>query len=109
MKRTLGIALAVLLGVQFTRAQALPGNEFVERANVVRVSVRDTSKRTRNMLLGAGILGGIAAAAVAVPIAVSGNEGTSCGSCAAAIAAGVGGGATLGALPGSRTVHRVKK
>ena len=37
--------------------------ESVERAKVVRVTVRDTSHRTRNMLLGAGILGGIALAA----------------------------------------------
>jgi len=41
------------------------------------VSVRDTSHRTRNMLLGSGILGGIALAAAAVPLGISGNEGTS--------------------------------
>jgi hypothetical protein len=83
--------------------------QSVGRAEVVRVSVRDTSHRTRNMLLGAGILGGIALAATAIPLGVSGNEGTSCGACAAAIAAGFGGGAALGAIPGSRTVYRIKK
>jgi hypothetical protein len=85
------------------------GQESVEHAKVVRVSVRDTSHRTRNMLLGAGILGGIALAATAIPQAVSRNEGNSCGACAAAIAAGFGGGAAIGAIPGSRTVYRVKK
>ena len=83
--------------------------ESIERAKVVRVSVRDTSHRTRNMLLGSGILGGIALAAAAVPLGISGNEGTSCGACVAAIAAGFGGGAALGAIPGSRTVYRAKK
>jgi len=83
--------------------------ECIERAKVVRVSVRDNSHRARNMLLGSGILGGIALAATAVPLGISGNEGTSCGACAAAIAAGFGGGAALGAIPGSRTVYRAKK
>jgi hypothetical protein len=83
--------------------------QSIERAKVVRVSVRDTSHRTRNMLLGAGIFGGIALAATAVPLGISGNEGTSCSACAAAIAAGFGGGAALGAIPGSRTLYRVKK
>jgi hypothetical protein len=83
--------------------------ESVERAKVVRVSVRDTSHRTRNMLLGAGILGGIAVAATAVPLVANSNEGNGCGACVAAIAAGFGGGAAIGAIPGSRTVYRVKK
>ena len=83
--------------------------ECIECAKVVRVSVRDNSHRARNMLLGSGILGGIALAATAVPLGISGNEGTSCGACAAAIAAGFGGGAALGAIPGSRTIYRVKK
>ena len=83
--------------------------QSVERAQVVRVSVRDTSHRVRNMLLGSGVLGGIALAATAVPLGISGNEGNSCPACAAAIAAGFGGGAALGAIPGSRTVYRAKK
>ncbi len=83
--------------------------ESIERAKVVRVTVRDTSHRTRNMLLGAGILGGIAMAATAVPLMASSNEGNSCPACAAAIAAGFGGGAALGAIPGSRTVYRIKE
>ena len=83
--------------------------ESIERAKVVRVSVRDTSHRTRNMLLGSGILGGIALAAAAVPLGASSNEGNSCGVCVAVIAAGFGGGAGLGAIPGSRRVYRIKK
>jgi hypothetical protein len=83
--------------------------ESIERANVVRVSVRDTSHRTRNMILGSGIAGGIAVAAAAVPMMASSNEGNSCTPCAALIAAGFGGGAALGAIPGSRTVYRIRK
>ena len=83
--------------------------ESIERAKVVPVSVRDTSHRTRNMLLGSGILGGIALAAAAVPLGASSNEGNSCGVCVAVIAAGFGGGAAFGAIPGSRTVYRAKK
>ena len=45
--------------------------ESIERAKVVRGSVRDTSHRTRNMLLGSGILGGIALAAAAVPLGIA--------------------------------------
>ena len=83
--------------------------QSIERAKVVRVSVRDNSHRTRNMLLGAGSLGGIALGAAAIPLGASSNEGNSCPVCAAAIAAGFGGGAALGAIPGSRTVYRAKK
>jgi hypothetical protein len=82
--------------------------QSVARAEVVRVSVRDTSHRTRNMLLGSGIAGGIAIAATVVPLAISANEGGSCGVCVAAIAAGFGGGAALGAIPGSRTIYRAE-
>jgi len=89
--------------------QAGKGEESVERAKVVRVSVRDNSHRVRNMLLGSGILGGIAVAATAVPLMAGSNEGNSCPACAAATAAGFGGGAALGAIPGSRTVYRAKK
>jgi hypothetical protein len=81
----------------------------VPRPDVVRVSVRDTSHRTRNMLLGAGIAGG-AALALGIPIAViNSNEGSSCAACFAAIGAGFGGGAALGAIPGSRTIYRAPK
>ncbi len=83
--------------------------QAVDRANVVRVSVRDTSHRTRNMLLGAAIGGGIAVAATIVPLAANSNEGNSCGVCVAAIAAGFGGGAAVGAIPGSRTIYRTTK
>lgn len=80
----------------------------VQRAELVRVSVRDTSHRTRNMLLGAAIGGGIALAATIVPLAVNSNEGSSCGACVAAIAAGFGGGTALGMIPGNRTIYRAQ-
>ena len=83
--------------------------QSIARADVVRVSVRYNSHRTRNMLLGSGILGGIALA-VALPLVVQqSNEGNSCGACVAVIAAGFGGGAAAGAIPGSRTVYRAEK
>jgi hypothetical protein len=89
--------------------EAGKSQESIERAKVVRVSVRDNSHRARNMLLGAGILGGIALAVAIIPLGASSNEGNSCGECVAVIAAGFGGGAAIGALPGSRTVYRIKK
>ena len=80
------------------------GEVSVPRTDVTRVSLR--AHRTRNMLLGSGILGG-AALAVGIPLAViNSNEGNSCGACVAGIAAGFGGGAALGALPGNRTIYR---
>jgi hypothetical protein len=83
--------------------------QSVVRAKVVRVSVRDNSHRVRNMLLGSGILGGIILTPAFILLVQQSNEGNSCGACAAAIAAGFGGGAALGAIPGSRTVYRAKK
>ena len=79
----------------------------VPRAEVVRVTVGDNSHRTRNMLLGAAIGGGIAIAATIVPLVASSNEGNGCGLCAAGIAAGFGGGTALGMIPGHRTIYRV--
>ena len=83
--------------------------ECIERAKVVRVSVRDNSHRARNMLLGSGILGGIALGVAAIPLGAASNEGNSCPVCVAVIAAGFGGGAGLGAIPGIRTVYGIKK
>jgi len=83
--------------------------ESVLRADVVRVSVRDTSHRARNMALASGVIGGIALIPSAIIIGQQSNEGNSCAPCVAAIAAGFGGGAALGAIPGSRTIYRVKK
>jgi hypothetical protein len=85
------------------------GVQSVERANVARVSVRDTSHRARKIMLGAGIFGGIALAAAIVPLKEASNEGNGCGACVAAIAAGFGGGAAFGALPGYRTIYRAAK
>jgi len=83
--------------------------ETVARANVVRVSLRDTSHRTRNMLLAAGIAGGVALIPAGILLVQQSNEGNSCGACVAAIVAGFGGGAALGAIPGNRTIFRVGK
>ena len=83
--------------------------ESIERAKVVRVSVRDTSRRTRNMALASGIIGGIVLIPAGILLAQQSNEGNSCGACVPAIVAGFGGGAALGAIPGSRTVYRAKK
>ncbi len=86
--------------------------ESVPRTNVVRVSVRDTSHRARNMALAAGVIGGITLIPAVLVIEESSNEGgcgSSCGAAVTAIAAGFGGGAALGAIPGSRTIYRVKK
>ena len=83
--------------------------ESVPRANVVRISVRDTSHRARNILLASGIVGGIALIPSAIILEQQSNEGNSCGACVAAIVAGFGGGAAAGAIPGSRTVYRANK
>ncbi len=83
--------------------------ESVLRVNVVRVSVRDTSHRARNMALAAGVIGGIALIPSAIVIGQQSNEGNTCTACVAAIAAGFGGGAALGAIPSNRTIYRVKK
>jgi hypothetical protein len=84
--------------------------ESVERAKVVRVSVRDTSHRTRNMLIGAAIAGGAALTLGLLANAPASNEGNGCAGCVAGFAAAAaGGGVGLGAIPGSRTVYRAKK
>jgi hypothetical protein len=89
--------------------QAGKSEASVPRANVVRVSVRDNSHRTRNMALAAGVLGGITLIPGILGIAHNSGEGGSDGPWVALIAAGFGGGAALGAIPGSRTIYRVKK
>lgn len=87
--------------------------QSIERAKVVRVSVRDTSHRKRNMLIGAAVGVG-AGLAIAIPtVGICSNEGN-CGTAqtagAALAVAGLGAaGAGLGATPGSRTIYRVKK
>jgi hypothetical protein len=82
----------------------------VERANVLRVSVRDSGKRTRRMLLGAAIGAG-AAPAITVPIqVVSSNEGnSSAGLVAGATAGAAGAGLAVGSTMGNRTLYRAEK
>jgi hypothetical protein len=84
--------------------------ESIERAKVVRVSVRDTSHRTRNMLIGAAIGVG-AGLAITVPLEIQqSNEGNSLAGAVAGVTAGLGGaGLAIGSIPGSRTVYRIKK
>jgi hypothetical protein len=82
----------------------------VERANVLRVSVRDSGKRTRRMLLGAAIGAG-AALAITVPIQVANsNEGNDiAGIMAGATAGAAGAGLAIGSTMGNRTVYRAEK
>lgn len=82
----------------------------VERAKVLRVSVRDTGKRTRNMLLGAAIGAG-AGLAITLPFQVQqSNEGNSIAGIMAGVTAGAAGaGLALGATTGNRTVYRAQK
>jgi hypothetical protein len=84
--------------------------ESIERAKVVRVSVRDTSHRTRNMMIGAA-LGVGAGLALTVPLEIQqSNEGNSFVGAMAGVTVGLGGaGLGLGAIPGSRTIYRIKK
>jgi hypothetical protein len=84
--------------------------ESVVRAKVVRVSVRDTSHRTRNMLIGAAVGVG-AGLAVTLPLEIQqSNEGNSlAGTMAGVTTALAGAGLGLGAMPGNRTIYRIKK
>jgi len=84
--------------------------ESVERAKVVRVSVRDTSHRTRNMLIGAAVGVG-AGLAITLPLEIQqSNEGNSLAGTMAGVTVGLAGaGLGLGAMPGNRTIYRIKK
>ncbi|MCL5005519.1 MAG: hypothetical protein M1404_03210 [Acidobacteria bacterium] len=82
----------------------------VARGEVMRVSVRDTSHRKRNMLLGAAIAGGAALTIGLLANAPARNEGTGCDGCVAGFAAAAaGGGAALGSITGFRTIYRANK
>lgn len=87
--------------------QALP------RAEVIRVSVRDTSHRTRNMLIGMGVGAGaglLAGYGIDEGVRHVSGEGGSYLYMPVLAAAGGGLGALAGGLPaGSRTIYRVKK
>ncbi len=87
--------------------------ESVTRANVVRVSVRDTSHRTRNMLLLAGVGAGAGLGAgfgIDEGVRHVSGEGGSYLFAPVLAATGAGLGALAGGLPaGSRTIYRVKK
>lgn len=84
--------------------------QSVGRADVLRVTVRDTSHRTRNMMIGAAIGVG-AGLAITIPLEVQqSNEGNSLAGAMAVVTAGLGGaGLGLGAIPGNRTIYRIKK
>jgi hypothetical protein len=72
--------------------------------------MRDTSRHTRSMLIGAAIAGGAVLTIGLLANAPASNECTGCAGCIAGYAAAAaGGGASLGAIPGSRTIYRVKK
>ncbi|HMD99896.1 MAG TPA: hypothetical protein VKM93_21525 [Terriglobia bacterium] len=87
------------------------GDVTVLRPDVLRVSLREHAKRTRNVLIGAAVGAG---AGAAVGIAFRGycaNEAGSCsgiGLAAAGILGGIGAG--VGALPrGYRTIYRAER
>ena len=84
--------------------------ESVVRAKVVRVSVRDTSHRTRNMIIGAAVGAG-AGLAIMIPLEIQqSNEGNSLAGPLAGVTAGLAGaGLGLGAIPGNRTIYRARK
>jgi len=82
----------------------------IERANVLRVSARNSAKRNRNMLIGAAIGAG-AALAIALPVdAVASSSGNSNpGLVAGVTAAAAGAGLGVGATTGNRVVYRATK
>jgi len=82
----------------------------VERAHVLRVSVLDRGKRTRNMMLGAAIGAGVALA-ITVPFQVmNSNEGNDItGIMAGATAGAAGAGLGIGSTMGNRTLYRAAK
>ena len=87
--------------------------QSVVRADVVRISVRDASHRTRNILLGIGIGAG---AGIAVGFGIDegvrhvSGEGGSYLYAPVLAAAGAGLGALAGGLPaGTRTIYRAHK
>jgi hypothetical protein len=84
--------------------------ESINRAQVVRVSIRDTLHRTRNMLIGVAVGVG-AGLALTIPLEIQqSNEGNSIAGKMAGLTAVLGGaGLGLGAIPGNRTIYRVKK
>jgi len=84
--------------------------ESIERSKVVRVSVRDTSHRARNMLIGAAVGVG-AGLAITLPLEIQqSNEGNSLGGTMAGVTAALAGaGLGVGAMPGNRTIYRISK
>lgn len=82
----------------------------IERANVLRVSMYDSGRRARNMLLGAAIGAG-AALAVTVPLRVQqvGEGSTGVGIMAGVAAGAAGAGLAVGSATGYRTIYRTGK
>jgi|SRR5579859_4039118 len=87
------------------------GDLNIDRANVLRVSTRESSKRLRNALIGAAIGGGVMAIPAGLVGTICSNEG---GRCAGAITGAIGLGAGVGfgagfAVPSYPTIYRAKK
>lgn len=80
----------------------------LQRTNVVRVGVRDTSKRKRNMLLGIAIGAGGGVAAGLFADAPLRNEGHAPFFAPVLGAGGAGLGALAGLSPGYRTIYRAE-
>ena len=89
--------------------QTASGLLTIERPNVLRVSLREHSKRARNALIGAGI----GAAAIGIPVGVAANIEHGIYSdriTALGFAAGAGAGGGIGAaVPSYETIYRAQK
>jgi hypothetical protein len=82
----------------------------VQRADVMRVSVRDAYKRRRSVLIDARVAEGAALTISLLADAPASNKGTGCAGCVVGfVAAAAAGGVRLIAMPGNRTIYRVKK
>jgi len=82
----------------------------IERVDVLRVKIRDTSNRSRRIILGTVIGAGIGLTIGLVGNAPLRNEGNGCSACVAGLTAGLGGlGAVLGMRPRYRTLYLASK
>jgi hypothetical protein len=86
------------------------GDVTIERVNIMRISMRDPSKRTRNMLLGTAIGAGAGLALGLVLNAPGSNEGNDNPALIAGLTAGsAGAGLGIAVDSGYRTIYRAAK
>jgi hypothetical protein len=93
--------------------QQSKGEATVKRADIARVSMRDTSRRTRYMLIGAavGVGGGLMGVLMSRSNCTAGVNCNGTGAGSYGLMAGLGGaGLAIGSIPGHyRTIYRAKK